>query len=81
MKSKKDEKKVTLREHYTGLRADEKTKFEIEVAQRCIKSLATVRQWAYGCRNPSALCKKIISEYLKMSITDLFPEVVNEKAG
>lgn len=76
----KDDK--TFREYYMGLSPDEKLKLETVISKKCMKSPATVRQWGYSCRKPSALCQKLISEYLKKSVDDLFPkkEVANEEA-
>lgn len=81
MESQKNQKK-TLKEYYISLSSEKKQEFEIVVAKKCMKALGTVRQWVYGCRKPSALCKKIIADYLKMPADDLFPkdEVLNEEA-
>lgn len=76
-----DNKKKTLNEYYTSLSSDEKVEFEIAISKKCMKALGTIRQWVYSCRNPPALCKKIIAEHLKMPVNDLFPKkVVNEEA-
>lgn len=76
----KKEKK-TFRELYISTTPLEKQEFEIRIARLCMKSLGTIRQWVYGCRNPSALCKKLIAEELNIPENELFPEVINEKIG
>lgn len=75
-----ENKEKTFKEIYISKTAVEKQVFEMRIANLCIKSPATIRQWAYGCRKPSALCKKLVSKELKLPITELFPEVVNEES-
>lgn len=77
----KKKKEMTLREYYTSLIPLKRQEMEISIAQKCMKSPGTVRQWIYGCRNPSALCKKLMIELLSDKVTIVFPETVNEKVG
>lgn len=70
----------TFREIYRSKSPLGKQEFETKIALLCMKSPGTVRQWANGHRNPSALCKKIIAENMERKVDELFPEVVNEKA-
>lgn len=74
-----NKKKMTLREYYNSLTILKKQELEISIAQKCMKSMGTIRQWVYGCRNPSALCKKLVIELLSDEVTIVFPESVNEK--
>lgn len=79
---KKEKQIRTFRSIYVSKNVLEKQEFEIIIGRLCMKSLGTVRQWVYGGRNPSALCKKLIAEELKISENELFPKkkVVNEEA-
>lgn len=77
----KNKKEMTLREYYNSLTPLKRQEMEISIAQKCMKSPGTIRQWIYACRNPSALCKKLVIELLSDEVTIIFPEAVNEKVG
>lgn len=79
---KKGKQIRTFREIYVSKNVLEKQEFEIIIGRLCMKSLGTIRLWAYGCRNPSALCKKLIAEELNIPENELFPKkkIVNEEA-
>ncbi len=69
---------MTFKDYYNELpkptkRPAPKTEFINKVMDICRVSEQTVRMWLQGTRGPSAIYRKIISEYLNIPEKELFP--------
>lgn len=57
--------KMKLKEFWESQQSADRNKILIEMAEKCLNSIETVRSWMLGYRNPKALYKEILFAYIR----------------
>lgn len=57
--------KMKLKEFWDSQQSTDRNKILIEMSEKCLNSIETVRSWMLGYRNPKALYKEILFSYIR----------------